>query len=114
MDTYIQGESIQLNIPVTNAGGDALDLSEVDAIKVEVYHKDNRTTLKTGTYAGGEVTSDDLTLGVVIIHIEDGLTDDATTGEYKYVVTITQTDTDFDDSVNTSKAKNDAFEITRR
>jgi hypothetical protein len=114
MDTYIQGESIELTIPVVDGDGAAVDLSGVDTITVEVYHRSNKTTLKSGTYAGGEVTSADLTTGIILIHIEDDLTTVAAAGIYNYLVTLTQTDAGFDDDTNTSMAKNNAFEIVRK
>ena len=114
MDTYIRGESIKLTIPVVDGDGNAVDLSLVETIAVEVYLKSYRTILKQGTYAGGEVTSDDLETGLLIIHIEDHLTENASEGIYKYLVTITQTDDGFDDDTNTSKARGDAFRLIEK
>jgi len=114
MDTYIQGESIELTIPVVDGSGDAVDLSGVDTIAVEIFHRIYKSVLKSGTYAGGEVTSADLSTGQLKIHIEDGLTAAAQTGIYNYLVTLTQTDAGFDDDTNTSKAKDAAFKLVEK
>ena len=111
MDIYKKGESIIFELTLKDEDGTVIDLSGLDTIEVNVYNAATEVTLKTGTYAGGEVTYDDAATGVIQLHIEDGLTSLAEANYYNYCCTVTATDADFDDSTNTSIATGTAFQI---
>ena len=110
MDTYIRGESIGLKITLTLPSGTVIDLTTLQTISISVYHSRLGTSLKTGTYAGGEITYfTDGSDGILEFFIEDGLTALANPGAYDYLITVTETDTDFDDNTDTGKQTGTAF-----
>ena len=109
MDTYIQGESIELNILIKNEDGVIIDLDTFQTISISVYNAVTNIVLKNGTKADGDITYSTAASGIISFFIEDGLTATATKGRYHCLLTVTQTDTQFDDNTDTGKYIAHAF-----
>lgn len=115
MDRYLQGESIKLKINLKDKSLKVpIDISDLELLNVKVYHAGNGTTLKEGTYSGGEVISTTPADGVIFFPIEDDLTGSLTAGVYKVEVTIRTSDTHFDDNDLTQKQEQRAFKVVSK
>lgn len=111
MDEYIKGESIELEFTLKLPSGVVINLSSLNTIEIKISHIRLDTILKEGTYAGGEITYSDAATGICYFHIEDGLTALASPGIYKCIVTVEETDTDFDDNTDTGKYECNVFKL---
>ncbi len=111
MDEYIKGESIELKFTVKLPSGVVINLATLNTIAVKVFNLSTNAILKEGTYAGGEVTYSDASTGICYFHIEDGLTAAAAAGVYKYLITVAETDSNFDDNTDTGKGDGNTFRL---
>lgn len=95
LDTYYQGESIPLTIIMTDRDGNALDLDDLDAIEINVYHENTRVVLAKYTLAVGTVIKTDAANGICDVKINGTDTEDAIVGLYIIQAKTTETDADY-------------------
>jgi len=111
MDQYLQGVSIKLQLSLTDENDEAGHLALLSAIEVTVINEATLGTLKSGTYAEGKVKYSSAASGIIYFYVENTLTTGAAKGVYAAIVTITKANTDFTNSVQVMKKRENVFEI---
>jgi hypothetical protein len=113
MDNYYQGDSIPLEITITDKDGNVIDLDTLNTIEIKLFNKMRGTVLNTYTLTSG-VTKTDASNGVCDIHINNSDTATADTGTYAAQIAITNTDTEFENDTRYRYDQVDAFVINAK
>lgn len=112
MDRYLQGESPKLKMTLKDALLNVpIDISALESLHVKVFHVATGAILEQGTYGVDNLVSTTPADGVVFFPIEGSLTESATVGVYKVLVTIETNDTHFEDDTLIQKKEVRAFKI---